>query len=105
MIRTVSLLLTIAALGLTGCVKKVAPTEPAPDTPPIPVTAGGLLKEYGTNAVAADARYKGKVLQVSGQFGSAQKAPLIGYVVQVFPDDGSDTVTYWLRRCSRLCSS
>ena len=39
------------------------------------------------NAVAADTKYKGKFVQVTGKFGTAQKAPLLGYAVQVLPED------------------
>jgi hypothetical protein len=75
------------ALSLLGCQTRSAPTPAGPATA---VKAGDLLKEYSTNAVAADARYKGKVLQVSGKFGSAQKAPLMGYAVQLVADDAGD---------------
>jgi hypothetical protein len=76
-------------LGLLGCSgHKAANTAPAPaPAPAFTVKAGDLLGEYGANAVAADAKYKGKVLQVTGKFGTAQKAPLMGYAVQVLPED------------------
>jgi hypothetical protein len=74
-------------LGLLGCSgHKAANTAPAP-TPAVTIKAGDLLGEYGANAVAADTKYKGKVLQVTGKFGTAQKAPLMGYAVQVLPED------------------
>src|SRR5262245_58369237 len=77
----------LLALGLAGCTSKPAPTtEPA--APAATVKAGDLLGEYAANAVAADAKYKGKPLKVTGKFGSAQKAPLMGYAVQVLPADG-----------------
>jgi hypothetical protein len=77
-------------LALLGCQSGTAPPPAAPAAPAATVKAGDLLKEYGTNAVAADAKYKGKVLQVSGKFGSAQKAPLLGYAVQLLPEDAGD---------------
>ncbi len=85
---------TATLLGLTffllGCGgHKTVNTAPAP-APAVTVKAGDLLAEYGANAVAADAKYKGKVLQVSGKFGTAQKAPLMGYAVQVLPEDAGD---------------
>jgi len=49
-----------------------------------------LLTEYGTNAVGADAKYKGKLLRVTGKFGAAQKAPLLGYSVQLLPEESGD---------------
>jgi hypothetical protein len=62
----------------------------AAETQAIAVKAGAILGEYAANAVAADAKYKGNVIQVSGKFGSAQKAPLLGYAVQVLPDEAGD---------------
>jgi hypothetical protein len=77
-------------LGLVGCSGHSAVnTAPAP-TASVTVKAGDLLAEYGANAVAADAKYKGKPLQVKGKFGTAQKAPLLGYAVQVLPEDAGD---------------
>jgi hypothetical protein len=77
-------------LGLLGCHSHSAPTGAAPQPAAPIVKAGDLLAEYGANAVAADAKYKGKPLQVNGKFGTAQKAPLMGYAVQVLPEDASD---------------
>jgi hypothetical protein len=90
MIRLVALAALLALpLALLGCSRP--PPKPAPPAaPPVSVKAGDLLKEYSTNAVAADAKYKGKVLQVSGKFGSAQKAPLLGYAVQLLPEEAGD---------------
>jgi hypothetical protein len=81
--------LALAPLGCKSRSPKAAPAAEVAGT----VKAGDLLKEYGTNAVAADAKYKGKVWQVSGKFGSAQKAPLLGYAVQLLPDDAGDVNT------------
>ena len=77
------------ALCLTGCPKSGSPA-PMPSEPAMSVKAGDLLMEYGNNAVAADAKYKGKVLRVHGKFGTAQKAPLMGYAVQLLPEDAGD---------------
>jgi hypothetical protein len=80
--------LTVGLLGCSG--HKAVNTAPAPAPhPDFTVKAGDLLAEYGANAVAADAKYKGKVLQVTGKFGTAQKAPLLGYAVQVLPEDAA----------------
>jgi predicted phosphodiesterase len=90
MTRVRLVLIFAVGMAVAGCGK----TEPAPkvtnETPALAVKAGDLLAEYGANAVAADAKYKGKVIQVTGKFGSAQKAPLLGYAVQVLPESGSD---------------
>src|SRR5262245_35846368 len=91
MMRLVSLVtLCFLTLGLLGCKNKTPPPPSAPAAPPLTVKAGDLLKEYTSNAVAADAKYKGKQLRVTGKFGSAQKAPLLGYAVQVLPEDAGD---------------
>jgi hypothetical protein len=90
MMRLVCLVTLLGlTLGLLGCRTRTLPA-PAPTTPAATLKAGDLLKEYGTNAVAADAKYKGKLLQVTGKFGSAQKAPLLGYAVQLLPEDAGD---------------
>jgi hypothetical protein len=80
--------LSTLALTLAGCGKghRAAPTE-APPPPAAKVTAADLLKEYAANAIAADAKYKGKPLQVTGKFGHTEKVPLMGYAVQVLPED------------------
>lgn len=79
----------VLALSLLGCGSK--PKEPPPDTgPPVQVKATDLMKEYGSNALAADAKYKGKTCLVSGRFDSVQKAPLLGYVLQLLPEDAGD---------------
>jgi hypothetical protein len=83
-------ILLALVLALLGCQTRSRPaTAPAP-APAATVKAGDLLAEYAANAVAADAQYKGKLIQVSGKFGTAQKAPLLGYAVQVLPEDAGD---------------
>src|SRR6266849_1934698 len=78
----------VVALGLFGCQNKTAPAPAtAPAKPDAMVKAGELLEQYGTNAIAADGKYKDKIVQVTGKFSSVQKAPFIGYVVQLLPDD------------------
>jgi starvation-inducible outer membrane lipoprotein len=82
--------LLVLILGLLGCRTRPAPKAESPAAPAVTVKAGDLLQEYSTNAVAADAKYKGKLVQVSGKFGSAQKAPLLGYAVQLLPEDAPE---------------
>jgi hypothetical protein len=88
--KRVVFLAVLGTLGLVGCRTQTTPTPAAPSSPPVKVKAGDLLKDYSTNALAADAKYKGKVIQVSGKFGSAQNTPLLGYAVQLLPDDAGD---------------
>ena len=91
MMRLVSLATLFALiLGLLGCRTRTAPKAGPSAEPFATVKAGDLLQEYSTNAVAADAKYKGKLIRVSGKFGSAQKAPLLGYAVQLLPEDAPD---------------
>ncbi len=91
MIRIVSLAALFALiLGLLGCRTGTTPTAGPSAASVTTVKAGDLLKEYSANAVAADAKYKGKLIQVTGKFSSAQKAPLLGYAVQLLPEDAPD---------------
>jgi len=91
MMRLVSLASLLAlALGLLGCKTRTPPKPAAPTEPDATVKAGDLLKEYSTNAVAADAKYKGKLLKVPGKFNSANKAPLLGYAIQLNPEDAPE---------------
>ena len=91
MTRLVSCVLVLA-LSLTslGCKSKPAPGPAAPSGPDVKVKADDLLKEYAANAIAADAKYKGKVVQVTGKFSSAQKMVIVGYVVQVVGDEAGE---------------
>ena len=79
----------VVVLCLAGCQTKDNKAPP-PSGTAVNVKAGDLLHEYGTNAVAADAKYKGQLLRVTGKFGSAQKAPLMGFAVQILPEDAGD---------------
>lgn len=91
MSRPVVLMAALAGLlPSLGCQSGSGNKTPPPSGPAIAVTAGEMLKEYGANAVAADAKYKGKLVRVTGKFGTAQKAPLLGYAVQVLPEDAGD---------------
>jgi hypothetical protein len=90
MMRFICLATLLAlAVSLAGC-----KTQPPPkkDPPPaaVKVKAGDLLKEYSTNAIGADAKYKDKVIAVSGKFSSVQKAVLLGYILQLLPEDAGD---------------
>lgn len=56
--------------------RPIAPTAPLPATvepDPVAVSAGQLYKDYGTNEVGADERYKGRVLLVTGIVGEIRK--------------------------------
>lgn len=53
----------------TDTTNKVAekPAEPAKLTPQVTVTSAILAKDYSENEVAADAKYKGKLIEISGK--------------------------------------
>jgi hypothetical protein len=92
MIRLVSCAVLMAlTLTLLGCGKGQTKST-APPPPAIAVKAGDLLKEYDANAVAADLKYKGKPVKVTGKFGKADKQGPLGFAVNVLPeDDPGDT--------------
>jgi hypothetical protein len=92
MTRLVSPVALLAlSLILLGCQKSAPPPPAAPAAPAATVKAGDLLKEYGSNAAAADGKYKDKYIQVSGKAGQVQKVPVVGtYVVTVYGEDGGD---------------
>jgi hypothetical protein len=90
LMRPVALVAFVLAFPIIGCQTGTANKPAPPSGPAIVVSAGEMLKEYGANAVAADAKYKGKLVRVTGKFGSAQKAPLLGYAVQVLPEDAPE---------------
>lgn len=83
----------LVALAVVGCQKQAPPPPPPPAKPDASVKAGDLLQEYAANSVAADAKYKDKILQVTGKFASATKAPLLGYSVQLVPEGGGEVDT------------
>src|SRR4051812_40788374 len=85
-------LLPVLAVCFAGC-QKVETAPAAPLKPEMTVKAGELLQTFSGNAVAAEAKYKGKVLAVKGKFGSAQKAPLYGFAVQLLPEEAGDVNT------------
>ena len=95
LVRRVALL--AVALSFLGCKSKAPPKTVAPEAPAFTVKAGDLLTQYSTNAVAADAKYKGQVLKVTGKFHSANKAPLLGYAIQLAPEDGGDVGTTFVQ--------
>jgi hypothetical protein len=84
-----AVLLTLT-LTLLGCQKTKPPAPAAPVAPAVTVKAGDLLEEYGSNAAAADTKYKGKIIQVSGKAGQVQNLPLLGYVLTLYGDDSGD---------------
>lgn len=61
------LLAALLCLLLSGCADDSGqPAAPPPAAPPLAVTAVQLGTDYSGNEVAADTKYKGKVLLLSG---------------------------------------
>jgi hypothetical protein len=63
----------VAATILTACAADGPPPK-APEAKPIEVTAGAIHKEFRADAAAARAKYRGKVVQVSGVSGGQANA-------------------------------
>jgi hypothetical protein len=69
-------LLTVA------CTRPAKPSGPVePLKPEATVTADEMIEEYKKNVIAADQKYKGKLVQVSGRVAEVKKAPVLGYYV------------------------
>src|SRR5437868_4799254 len=91
-----SLLGLAVLLGVcAGCKTEKKQTELGP--PAITVKAEQLLKDYVSNVVAAEAKYKDKVIQVTGKCGGVQKA--LAYVVVIYPEADSDELAQSAVQC------
>ena len=84
-------------LSVLGCKSKPAPGPAAPSGPDVKVKADDLIKEYAANAIAADAKYKGKLVQVTGKYSMAQKMLVVGYIVQIVGDDAGELNTSFVQ--------
>jgi hypothetical protein len=89
MTRVMPSLLGLAVALCAGCQTKSTP-PPAPGPAEVKVEAGELIKAYRTNAINADATYKGKTIEISGRFDSVQKGGIYGYVIMLTPEGGGD---------------
>lgn len=72
-------LILLAANGI-GCNRgpRVAPAPAAPAKPVATLTSDALVAEYQKNSLAADQKYKGQLLEVSGKIGKIGKG-LMGH--------------------------
>lgn len=75
--------------GETG-VAATAPT--APTEPPMEVTAATLFADYKANEVAADNKYKGRALKVSGTIGSISKDVMDEPYITLIAENEFETV-------------
>jgi hypothetical protein len=73
-----------------GCTPPKTEPAPPPTGQEVTIKCGDLMKEYQTNALAADGKYKGKRINVTGKVGSIRKAPLYGYVLDLLPEEGGE---------------
>lgn len=89
----VLMLAMLLSIALAGCQTKTETKSTPPAAPDFKLKAGDLLAAYAANAVAADQKYKGKYLVVSGKYGTAQTVPLMGYAVQLLAEDAADLTT------------
>jgi hypothetical protein len=77
-----SVLCFALVLAICGCHKsssKNPPTAATPDAPTKPVatlTSDQLLAEYQKNPIAADQKYKGQLVEVSGKIGKIGRSVL-----------------------------
>jgi len=75
---------------IAGCTPPKTEPAPPPTGQEMQVKAGDLIKDYQSNALAADNKYKGKRMTISGKVGSVQKSGLYGYVLQLMPEEDND---------------
>jgi hypothetical protein len=75
---------------VAACNRPVKPSAPAePAKPDAVVTADELLEQYKKNEIAADQKYKDKLVEVSGKVAEVKKAPILGYYVALgSPQEG-----------------
>lgn len=87
----VFMLAMLLSIAVTSCQSKTeTKSAPPPSTPDFKVKASDLLGEYSANALAADKKYKGKYIVISGKYGQVQKVPLKGWTVQLLAEDAAD---------------
>src|SRR5687767_11327689 len=88
---TTRLTLVASLLAVAACTRtrSTAP-PPAPAEPVATLSADDLVKQYGENELAADGRYKGKYVQVTGRVGKVGKHPLGYPFVQLGSDREDD---------------
>ena len=62
-----TLIFSLLLLGLIGCKGQLKPTQPADAPPTASISPEQLFLDYKNNEVAADLKYKNKVLQITGK--------------------------------------
>ncbi len=71
------------------------PAEPEKTTPDILVTSANLSKEYSENEVAADQKYKGKLVEISGKITSVDNDTFDDGMIVRLSDGKYDVNNAW----------
>ena len=69
--------------------------EPEKNAPPISVTSASIFKEYSENEVAADAKYKGKLIEISGKVVSVDNGTFDDEIIVRLSDGQYDFSGPW----------
>ena len=99
MLRRLFQYVTLGTLVLVAaCNRPVKPSAPAEPAKPVAVvTADEMRDEYKKNEIAADQKYKDKLVQVTGKVTKVEKTPILGYYVGLgsdHEDAGLDVMCY-----------
>lgn len=96
----------VVLIGLVGCGGGNAPAPTKPAVPGTKVKASELLKAYSGNVLAADTKYKGKLLRVTGKFSTSRRIPIVNhYIVQLVAEDATNDPTFTFIQCILLKSA
>lgn len=69
--------------------------EPEKTTPEVKVTSANLIKEYSENEVAADTKYKGKLVEVSGKVSGVDNGTFDNEMIVKLSDGQYDFNNAW----------
>jgi hypothetical protein len=62
-----SLIAVVGILTVTGCTSNKTEVTPEVEPTMVSATADGLYSEFSRNSIGADAKYQGKILDVTGE--------------------------------------
>lgn len=75
--------------------KAEKPAEPVKAVPQVTVTSATISKEYSENEVAADAKYKGKLIEISGKVSSIDNGTFDNEIIIRLSDGKYDINNAW----------
>ncbi len=75
--------------------KEEKPAEPEKLTPQVTVTSANISKEYSENEVAADEKYKGKIIEISGKVVSIDNGTFDNEMIVKLADGQYDFYAPW----------